>query len=208
VRAASWPRHRIVVTGEAYEDRWIELGGEDHQHGPQGQQQRGMMVAQTWMDPLLAIDQTRTVSRALAEAMPQYAPAIGDRGVAWEAELAEVDRELKAIVMGASRPSVIVAGPKYRYLIRRYGINAVEVGGEDGQIDLVAIDAALDRVDATTILVGEQLDQETLAAVASRRLKVFVLPVAVDASSGERLSGTYRRMIDLLAEIHGSSESQ
>lgn len=131
VQHASLPENKLVDTGEAFSDRLIELKGvTTHSHGTEGQHEHSGWAFTTWLDPELATLQAEAVARALTSLLPDREAEFNERFVALSSEIRELDQRLAAAAEAIGNGPLVFSHPVYQYLIRRYGLNAVEVHWE------------------------------------------------------------------------------
>jgi len=131
VQRASLPRTRLVDTSAAFRDDTIPL--EDsltHAHGPEGAHEHRGLAFTTWLDPVLAITQARSIADAFVAARPEHGAAFREGFAALEADLETLDEELSAGAEAAGDRPLIFSHPVYQYLIRRYGLNGRSVHWE------------------------------------------------------------------------------
>ena len=98
VGRASLPASRTVDTSASFADRLIRSAGVvTHRHGEQGVHDHGDVAFATWLDPLQAIAQARTVRDALVRLRPQNAREFNDRFESLEADLLALDAQLASL---------------------------------------------------------------------------------------------------------------
>ena len=125
---------RVVDTGEPIRSRWIEVDGPTHSHGMSGSHSHAGTAPRTWLDPTLAIEQARTIEKALSLARPARAEEFGKNFRALEKDLLDLDARYEAAVGGRAGQPVLFSHPVYEYLIRRYGLNARSLDWEPGEM--------------------------------------------------------------------------
>ncbi|MFC7136092.1 metal ABC transporter substrate-binding protein [Halobaculum litoreum] len=121
--------HEAEHTEEDHTDDHDESGdhdgsesGDDHDHGS--------VDPHFWMDPLRVRDATATVRDALSRVDPDAADAHAANAESFRAALTSLDERVAALVDGASRETVLVAGHgSFGYLADRYGVHVETLTG-------------------------------------------------------------------------------
>jgi zinc transport system substrate-binding protein len=207
---ATLPPSRVVDTSAGFRDRYIEVeGAATHAHGPEGEHEHGTTAFTTWLDPTLALEQSRAIRDALSAARPEHGAPIDAGYASLEQDLAELDRSLRDAARRLGGRPVVGSHPVYQYLAARYGLALASVHfepdsdpGPDGWSGLREL---LDRHPARLMLwEGEPL-AETRRVLADAGLQVVVYepcgnrPVDGDWLSVARANLAYlERSIDLL----------
>lgn len=128
---ASLPLSKLVDTSRDLQDRFIALDDAvTHSHGPEGEHEHQGWAFTTWLDPQLATAQARAVMEALAAARPALAERFRNAFGGLEADLADLDQTISAMVSGQESVPLVMSHPVYQYLIRRYNLNARSVHWE------------------------------------------------------------------------------
>ncbi len=132
---ASLPRRRRVDTSAGFRDRWIALeSGVTHGHGPEGEHSHVGTAFTTWLDPMLAKQQARAITRALISARPvaraDFEAALG----ALEKDLDALDRALAQALEPYSGERLLFSHPVYHYLARRYSLEGPSLNWEPGEM--------------------------------------------------------------------------
>jgi len=131
VDRATLPATRLVDSSAAFADQLIPLEeAVTHSHGPEGAHEHTGRAFTTWLDPMLATQQARAVAVALIKLRPRHEGRINERLAALEAELGALDSRLAAGAEAIGDAPLVFSHPVYQYLIRRYGLNGVEVHWE------------------------------------------------------------------------------
>lgn len=89
-----------------------------------------------WLDPLRVRDDIApAIAEALAKAFPNSAQAIGDRLAAVQAELTDLDVELRTVLMDLPTRAYVAVHPAWTYFDQRYDLKLVatvqEVPGQE-----------------------------------------------------------------------------
>jgi zinc transport system substrate-binding protein len=125
VARATLPRAAQVDTSASFSEKLIaRASAVSHIHGPTGDHSHAEIAFTTWLDPLLALEQARAVSQALARARPEHAASFEQNTVALEADLRALDTRLAAAAAQLHSAPLLFSHPVYAYLQRRYQLNA------------------------------------------------------------------------------------
>lgn len=195
---SSNPQLKIVDTQAGIELREIEAGdheGEDHdEHG---------LDPHTWLSPVLAKRQARTIRDALIEADP------GGRGVyeagyqSLAAELDSLNEEIAAVLASYRGQEIFVYHPAYGYFTDEYGLEqvAVETGGSEPSAQQLArlIERARQR-QVRIIFVQPQFSRTGAGAVAEA---IGGVVVPLDPLAEDYVENL-REMARLIADALGS----
>ena len=195
---SSNPQLKIIDTQAGIELREIEAGdheGEDHdEHG---------LDPHTWLSPVLAKRQARTIRDALIEADP------GGRGVyeagyqSLAAELDSLNEEIAAALASYRGREIFVYHPAYGYFTDEYGLEqvAVETGGSEPSAQQLArlIERARQR-HVRIIFVQPQFSRTGAGAVAEA---IGGVVVPLDPLAEDYVENV-REMARLIADALGS----
>ncbi len=127
IEQVSLPTSRLVKTAAGFRDRWLRVVETTHSHGPGGEHSHFGYDGHTWLDPQLAILQSRAIADALIELRP-------DRAADFEARFASLEKDLQELHVGfeglGEQPegeSLYASHPSYHYLEKRYRWRIVNV---------------------------------------------------------------------------------
>ncbi len=135
VRKVSLPGSRLVNTSASFEELHIvEEEAVVHTHGPEGEHEHRNVAFTTWLDPMLALEQARSIKEAMSAARPPAAAAFEAGFAALEADLDELDARLEGLTASAPGKPLLASHPVYQYLSRRYSLNLRSVHFEPDQI--------------------------------------------------------------------------
>jgi zinc transport system substrate-binding protein len=132
----NFPGLQVVDTQEGigrrdFEEDWSP--GQDPGPGTAGEHDHEHEGADphTWLDPRLAVIIARNVERGLEQADPADSSHFREDLRSLEADLAQVDADVRAILAPAAGREMLVYHPFYGYFARAYGLRqaAIEVGG-------------------------------------------------------------------------------
>lgn len=119
---ASLPASRVVDTSLGFKDQYLKIeAAVTHSHGPEGEHSHAGTDFNTWVDPILAIQQARTVCEALCRLVPDHAEHFKTNMKALEEDLLELDSGFRALRESGSIPPFVASHPVYNYVARRYG---------------------------------------------------------------------------------------
>ena len=126
-------KFKLADTAAAFKDAFIRVeNAVTHSHGPGGAHAHDGLANTTWLDFTQAGKQAEAVAQAMIRKRPELKTVFLDNLKPLQAELAELDAQLKA----AARPGLPLLGshPVYQYLARRYGLNLKAVHWEPGEM--------------------------------------------------------------------------
>jgi zinc transport system substrate-binding protein len=132
VNVATLLPSRVVETARELSDPILMIPDAlTHSHGLAGKHAHAGFLSTVWLDPILAIDQTRTIERALAERLPEHAGAFRENRDLLERDLLDLNRQWIELVAGKEAQPLIAQRPDYKYIARRYGLNLESVSWDD-----------------------------------------------------------------------------
>jgi zinc transport system substrate-binding protein len=195
---SSNPQLKIVDTQAGIELREIEAGdheGEDHdEHG---------LDPHTWLSPVLAKRQARTIRDALIEADPGGSGVYEAGYQSLAAELDSLDEEIAAVLASYRGQEIFVYHPAYGYFTDEYGLEqvAVETGGSEPSAQQLArlIERARQR-QVRIIFVQPQFSRTGAGAVAEA---IGGVVVPLDPLAEDYVENL-REMARLIADALGS----
>jgi zinc transport system substrate-binding protein len=130
----SLPRSKMVDTSKTFKDRYIYTkAAVTHSHGPEGKHAHENLAFTTWLDFSNAIEQARTVKKALIRKNSGLSDLFNQNFITLEKELLELDNRLKEIVSKNINLPLIVSHPVYDYMIHRYTMNIKSVHWEPNE---------------------------------------------------------------------------
>ncbi|MEM0983868.1 MAG: metal ABC transporter substrate-binding protein [Planctomycetota bacterium] len=112
------PRSRVLDLSRSVRIEPIIMPGVTHSHGPDGDHSHDLENPYVWLDPALAIEQTRAIAERMSRAFPDSAEDFEANAAVVVAELSAIDQKLKALDLGG-RP-IAADGPQFDYVARRY----------------------------------------------------------------------------------------
>ena len=94
-----------------------------HQHGPAGEHSHQGTAFTTWLDPQLAIEQTRAITQGLTLLEPEQAGLFETNFEHLKQRLTQLDESLASTFAELGEQPIIFSHPVYQYLQHRYSIN-------------------------------------------------------------------------------------
>ncbi len=190
------PESRTVVTTRDFEEPFIVVEGVTHSHGPAGEHSHDGIDGHTWVDPVNAIRQARTLGEAMQRTWPEHAEAFAANLAALVADLEELDAAMRAIAPRLEGVVLLSNHPSYGYLARRYGLTITNVDLDPealpGGADLANVRAAIpDEGDRQVILLweSEPLDEVRQLLFADMRVESLVFDPAESLTRVEQADG-------------------
>lgn len=131
---AALPRARTVDTTAAIRRQLIEVEGETHSHGPEGEHTHSTTASTTWLSPALA----RAQAEAIAGGLQRFVvteQARGEFAARKTGLLATFARSEKALAeLKALQPKWLASHPVYHYLGQASGIDIESKHWEPGEM--------------------------------------------------------------------------
>ena len=135
VARTSLPMLRTINTSRAFSDQLIRTtSGIGHSHGSGATHNHAGIAFTTWLDMSLAIKQATAITEALKRKRPQQSALFELNLRELEAELLQLDQQIKAVVDKYPSLPLLASHPVYQYLARRYQLNLQSVMWESEQI--------------------------------------------------------------------------
>lgn len=125
----SLSKFKLADTSAAFKDGFIRIENAlTHSHGPGGTHSHDGLANTTWLDFAQVQQQAEAVAQAMVRKRPELKTVFLENLQALQADLADLDRQLKA----AAKPGKPLLGshPVYQYLARRYALNLNSVHWE------------------------------------------------------------------------------
>ena len=183
---------RLFDTSRMLTEKLIPLEGDiAHQHGPEGEHSHRGTAFTTWLDPRLAIEQSRAVTNAFVELSPASEKQFRDNMAKLEVELLGLDSEISAVFEKLDGRPVLFSHPVYQYLQRRYGINGQSMHWEPEEELTTSAWIELQQllaVHPATIMVWEN---EPLTSTAQRLAGAGITSVSFLAVGNRPDEGDY-----------------
>jgi zinc transport system substrate-binding protein len=132
---ATLPQVKLIDTTAAVSDQLISIeNAVTHSHGPGGEHSHAETASTTWLDPDIALAQSRAVLEAMINARPDEETEFRDRFTALESDLLALDQQLEEAAAMLGDQPLLFSHPVYQYLEKRYGLNGFSVHWEPGKI--------------------------------------------------------------------------
>jgi zinc transport system substrate-binding protein len=129
-----------------------------------------------WLDPVRYRTMVDRTERALAKASPQDAERFAADAQAFEAQLADLDREYRAGLARCARRVIVTSHEAFGYLAERYGLVQQAIAGLAPDVeptpDRLAELAALVRDEGVTTIFTEELVSPKVAETLAREAGV------------------------------------
>ena len=130
-RTVSLPDTKTVDTSAAIVDQTIEIDDAvTHTHGPGGEHGHGELAFTTWLDPKLAIEQSRAIAVAMTERWPEHKQQFDSGFAALEKDLLDLDAALEQAATDTGDNPLVFSHPVYQYLELCYSLNGKSVHWE------------------------------------------------------------------------------
>lgn len=189
VQRASLPRSKMLDTSASFRDRLIELPGDvNHTHGPKGAHVHAGTAKTTWLDPLLAIEQARAITDALAQMHPQHSASFMERFAALEADLLRLDARFTEATEVIGEAPVLFSHPVYQYFERRYRVNGESVHWEPDEPPTPKMWRELDSIlsnHPSRLMIWEATPEtETIRRLDSLGVSIVVFAPCANAPEG------------------------
>jgi zinc transport system substrate-binding protein len=185
-------QRRLLDTSVDISDRLIPL--EDtvaHQHGPEGEHSHQGTAFTTWLDPQLAIAQSRAVTNALIKLAPAGEKLFRDNMARLEQELLAVDTQLADVFAKLEGRPVLFSHPVYQYMQRRFDINGQSVHWEPDQEPTMSAWIALQQIAATHPATTMIWEDEPLRSTTRRLSGAGITSVPFHTAANRPEQGDY-----------------
>lgn len=101
-----------------------------HQHGPGGEHSHQGTAFTSWLNPKIAIEQARAITRGLSNISPDQKEGFNSRLAVLEDRLIELDHAFEQAFESMGDQPLMFSHPVYQYLQNRYRLNAQSVHWE------------------------------------------------------------------------------
>ena len=190
----SIPAGLTVDTTADIQDRLLPIENVTlHQHGPEGEHSHEGTAFTTWLDPKIAIEQARVISRELSLLVPAQAVSFADRLAELEEKLSALDRSLESAFLKLDGQPIVFSHPVYQYLQHRYGLNGQSVhwepDTEPGVKEWVDFQNLLREHPARLMIWEGQPSQTMLERLGQQGIRSVIFdPVANRPAGGDYLT--------------------
>lgn len=180
VERVTLPSSKFVNTSESFRDRYMTIESSiTHQHGPRGEHSHGDIAFTTWLDPMLAIEQSRVILNAFSNAWPEQSASFKANFRNLEKDLTALDAELQRSVAPLLDRPLLASHPVYQYLIRRYDLDVISVHWEPdehpGDDEWASLRALLSGHPATLMLWEGKPRDETRRSLHELGIECIVI---------------------------------
>lgn len=106
-------------------------GEEEHDHEEEGHEEGHShdVDPHTWLDPLNAITEAKTIARALADIDQENATTYQENAATFETDMTAVHNKYENLFKEASNKTLLTQHAAFGYLAHRYGLEQVAVTG-------------------------------------------------------------------------------
>jgi len=134
ISMVSLPASTQVNTSKAFSNRLIEVKGEAHSHGPEGQHSHTGYAFTTWLDMKNAALHAEAVKDALVDLIPEENDFFNTNYIKVLDGLNKIDSELTEILDAKEDLEVFASHPVYQYLAKGYNISIISYHWEPDQM--------------------------------------------------------------------------
>ena len=128
IEQVSLPASRLVKTAAGFRDQWVRFEeATTHSHGPEGEHSHVGVDGHTWLDPQLAILQSRAIADALIQLRPEHTAEFEAGFASLEKDLQELHAGFAALGAQPEGEFLYASHPAYNYLAKRYGWRIVNL---------------------------------------------------------------------------------
>ncbi len=179
VATATLPESKVVNTSATVKHQYITVADSiTHSHGPTGEHSHAGIAFTTWLDPLIAVEQAKTVRDALKQVLPDSNSTLEGSFSRLEKDLLDLDRQLQSLVSKNPSVALFSSHPVYQYLARRYGLNLESVHWEPDELPnanaWAEFDELVSRRPAKWMIWEEQPMAETMKRLQLKGIKSVV----------------------------------
>ena len=195
---ASLPESKLVDTSSSLKDRYlVEESAVVHSHGPEGEHSHDVLVATTWLDPTLAVQQAGAIRDAFAGRWPEEADAFAQGFASLESDLLDLDERLRTASERWREQTLVAAGSDYAYLARRYQLSLIPVALEPDEAPEAEawheLEHRLESIDARWMLLPRMPAESIAERLRALGLEVLLFETGADRPDyGDYLSITQR----------------
>jgi ABC-type Zn uptake system ZnuABC Zn-binding protein ZnuA len=171
------------------------IGGSADSHG------KGEPVGNPhiWLDPVIAMEQVRTIRDGLIEVDPAHKEEYEKHGADYLKELAQLDAEIRETIRDLPTKAFVAMHPSWTYFAKRYGLVEAGVleespGREPTPVELVEIVRRVRESGARVVFSEPQLNPKA-AHVLSREIGAVVLELDPVGSPDIEARSTYLKLM-------------
>jgi zinc transport system substrate-binding protein len=135
IERASLPEAKLIDTSAGFRDRYLSVeSAVVHTHGPEGAHSHGELAFTTWLDPDLALEQSRVILDAFVAARPEGEAMFQAGFDSLERDFREWGENLEDVVAGSPGLPLLGSHPVYQYLAQRFSLNLESVHFEPDEV--------------------------------------------------------------------------
>jgi zinc transport system substrate-binding protein len=134
IEMVSLPASTQINTSKAFSSRLIEIKGEAHSHGPEGEHSHTGYAFTTWLDMKNAALHAEAVKDALVNLIPEEKDFFDSNYRKVLDELNKIDSQLTEIAGTKDGLEVFASHPVYQYLAKGYNISIISYHWEPDQM--------------------------------------------------------------------------
>jgi zinc transport system substrate-binding protein len=177
VTTVSLPPSKLLKLADGQD--LITLPGVTHSHGKDGSHSHAGVDPHTWADPALFAKQAAALHDQLVALDPGHKATFDDGLARVQADLAALDQELAAALVGAKGHRLASSHPAFNYLARRYGLDVTSFEFDPSEAPEAAAKATFDAWTATAgagpVLLWEAAPADAARAAFSADVRQTVL---------------------------------
>jgi len=178
ISKVSLPASTQVNTSKGFEDQLIEIKGEVHSHGPEGEHSHTGYAFTTWLDLKNAIKHAEAVNNALGELMTEEKETFNANFNEVKGQLSQLDGQLLDILGSRENLVLFASHPVYQYFEKRYGVQIISYHWEPDQMpsdaDWKQFEHELDHHSAKAMLWEEEPLPEVREKIEKMGAEVIV----------------------------------
>jgi zinc transport system substrate-binding protein len=130
----SLPSSTQINTAIAFKDQWIEIKGEVHSHGPEGEHSHTGYAFTTWLDMKNAEKHAEAVYEALVKLLPEERASLESNFKEVRNQIQHLDSQLSEILGEKQDLELFASHPVYQYLANGYDVDIVSYHWEPDQM--------------------------------------------------------------------------
>jgi zinc transport system substrate-binding protein len=178
IEKVSLPAATQVNTAKAFSDQLIEIKGEVHSHGPEGEHSHTGYAFTTWLDLKNAVKHAGAVNEALVELIPEEKETFNANFNDVKEQLIQLDGQLSDIFGSKENLQLFASHPVYQYLGKGYGVQFISYHWEPDQMpsdtDWEEFEHELDHHSAKAMLWEDEPLDEIRLKLKELGVKVIV----------------------------------
>lgn len=113
---------------EAASDIDLVEGADEEEEGHEGHSHSHALDPHVWLDPVLAMQEVKTITTKLSKAYPKYADTFAKNSAAYLEKLSALDEKFQ-VLQTATQKTFVTQHAAFGYLARQYGLTQEAVSG-------------------------------------------------------------------------------